>query len=74
VSWALESAQALVTQVETTYMPAEITFCVDTGTTSCPAVTTLKWINATTDNIKSAFGLLIAALNSGVRFLYALAS
>jgi hypothetical protein len=88
-SWALESAQAHVTAVETTYMPAEITFWLDIGTTSCPAGTTMKWINANVDNVKSAFALLIAATTSGnrvqyfinngdancqVQFLYALAS
>jgi hypothetical protein len=70
VTWALESAQAHVTQVETTYMPAEITFWADIGTTSCPAGTVLKWINANVDNTKSAFALLIAAINSGNRIQY----
>jgi hypothetical protein len=88
-SWALETAQAHVTVVETTYMPGEITFWVDTGKTSCPSGTVLKWINSNVDNVKSAFALLIAATNSGnriqyfinngdttcqVQFLYALAS
>jgi hypothetical protein len=70
VSWALESAQAHVTAVEATYMPAEITFWVDTGNTSCPAGTTVKWINANVDNAKSAFAVLIAAVNSGNRIQY----
>jgi hypothetical protein len=88
-SWALETVQAHVTIVETTYMPAQIGFQVDIGSTSCPAGTWLKWINANVDNTKSAFALLIAATNSGnriqyfvnngdttcqVQFLYALAS
>jgi hypothetical protein len=69
-SWALETAQAHVTIVETTYMPAQITLQVDTGTASCPAGTWLKWINSNVDNVKSAFSLLIAAANSGSRIQY----
>jgi hypothetical protein len=67
---ALETAQAHVTQVEATYMPAEITFWVDTGTTSCPTGSLIKWINGSPDNVKSVFAMLIAALNSGNRIQY----
>jgi hypothetical protein len=69
-SWALETVVAHVTIVETTYMPAQIGFQVDIGSTSCPAGTWLKWINANPDNVKSAFALLLAATNSGNRIQY----
>jgi hypothetical protein len=69
-SWALETAQAHLTIVETTYMPAQIGFQVDTGTARCPAGTWLKWINANVDNVKSAFALLSAATNTGSRIQY----
>jgi hypothetical protein len=69
-SWALETAQAHVTIVETTYIPTKITFQVDTGTPSCPAGTWLTWINSNVDNVKSAFALLIAASNAASRIQY----
>ena len=69
-AWALESAQAHVTIVESTYMPGSITFQVDIGTPSCPAGAWLTWSNANVDNVKSAFALLIAATNSGNRVGY----
>ena len=69
-AWALESAQAHVTIIESTYMPGSVTFQVDVGTASCPAGTWLTWSNANVDNVKSAFALLIAASNSGNRVGY----
>ena len=88
-AWALEAAQAHVTALESTYMPATITFQVDVGTPSCPTGTWLHWTNSNVDNVKSAFALLLGASNSSnrieylinngdttcqVQFLYALAS
>jgi hypothetical protein len=68
--WAYEVVQAHGTAVETTYMPTAATFTVDIGTASCPAGGWLTWNNASTDNNKSAFALLIAAINSGNRIQY----
>ena len=69
-AWALESAQARVTFVEATYMPTQVLLQVDTGTASCPAGKWLSWVNGNADNVKAAFGLLIAAVNSGNRVQY----
>jgi hypothetical protein len=69
-AWTLEVAQAHVAVVETTYMPSSITFQVDSGTTSCPIGTWLRWINGNVDNVKSAFALLLAAVNNGGRIQY----
>jgi hypothetical protein len=88
-AWASETAQAHVAVVESTYMPASITFQVDMGSPNCPAGAWLSWNNGNQSNVMSAFALLIAASNSGnriqyfvnngdttcqVQFLYALAS
>jgi len=67
---ALETAQAHVTIVQTSAMPNQVTFMVDTGTTSCPVGSWLAWANANLDNNKAAFALLVAAVNSGSRIQY----
>jgi hypothetical protein len=70
MAFALESAQARVTIVQASAMPSEVTFMVDTGTTSCPVGSWLAWANANLDNNKAVFALLIAAVNGGSRIQY----
>jgi hypothetical protein len=69
-AWALETAQAHVTAIESTYMPGSVHFTVDVGTASCPAGTWLIWSNASVDNVKSAFALLLSATNTGNQIQY----
>jgi len=69
-AWALETAQAHVTAVESTYMPGSVHFTVDVGTASCPAGAWLIWSNAGADNVKSAFALLLSATNTGNQIQY----
>ena len=45
-SWALETAQAHVTIVESSYMPGSVIFQVDAGSPSCPVGAWLTWSNA----------------------------
>ncbi len=63
--WALETTQAHVTLVEATYMPGRVQFQLDAGTPSCPAGTWVAWANSNTDNNKSVYALLLAAVSSG---------
>jgi hypothetical protein len=69
-AWAYEVVQSHVTIVESSYMPTQVFFQVDTGSTSCPAGTWLRWANATVDGNKAVFSLLLAAVNSGNRIQY----
>jgi len=71
VSRAYEVVQARVTIVEGSYMPSQVFFQADIGSTSCPANTWLRWFNsANVDSNKAIFGLLLAAVNSGNRIQY----
>jgi hypothetical protein len=69
-TWAYEVGVAHVTDVQSTYMPTNIQFSVDTGTTSCPAGHWLTWANANIDNNKATYATLLAAIVSGSQILY----
>ena len=69
-SWAYEAATARVTTVQSTYMPTNIQFSVDTGTASCPAGHWLTWSNPNIENNKATYATLLAALISATSILY----
>jgi hypothetical protein len=64
-AFALDSWVGHVTIVEASYMPTLVQFQTDSGSTTCPANSWLKWSNANVDNNKSVFALLLAASASG---------
>jgi hypothetical protein len=61
---ALETITGKVTLVEATYMPGTITFNMDTGNSTCPKGTWLKW-SKTDENNKVTYSTLLTALVSG---------
>jgi hypothetical protein len=69
-SVALEQATAHVTLVQSTYMPTNIQFEVDTGTPSCPAGHWLTWANANVDNNKATYSTLLTAIAADKPVLY----
>lgn len=61
---ALVEIVAKVTVVEATYLPGDVAFQLDTGTSTLPAGTWLHW-KKTDENNKAVYGLLMSALMSG---------
>lgn len=68
---ALEAIAGKVILVESSYMPGQISFQMDSGTTTCPVGHWLTW-GKTEENNKAVHASLLAALLSGknVTFLY----
>lgn len=62
---ALENFVGKVTLVEPTYLPTSVSFKLDTGNTTCPAGTTIKWNKNDSDNNLAVYSTLLAALVSG---------
>ena len=56
--------------VPANYMPTQVFFQADIGSTSCLSGSWLRWANATVDGNKAVFSLLLAAVNSGNRIRY----
>lgn len=67
---AFEEAYARVILVQSSYMPTNIQFEVDTGTPSCPAKSWLTWSNASIDNNKATYATLLTAIATGSQILY----
>ncbi|MFL6603254.1 MAG: hypothetical protein ACJ8R9_18270 [Steroidobacteraceae bacterium] len=67
---AYELGVAHVTTLQSTYMPTNVQFTVDTGTASCPAGHWLTWANADKDNNKATYATLLAAVTSGMQIMY----
>lgn len=70
-SFALENFTGKITVVEPTYLPSAVTFIMDTGNSTCPSGTWLKWQNADSQNNKAIYATLITAMATGkqVRFV-----
>ena len=62
---ALEVATGRVTYLEPTYLPAVVSFAMDSGSASCPAGQLLKWQKADQSNNKAAYATLMLALSTG---------
>jgi hypothetical protein len=57
-----------VTTLQSTYLPGQVHFAIDTGDTLCGANTArsnLWWSNPNTDNVKGVYASLLAATVSG---------
>jgi hypothetical protein len=69
-SFALEAFVGKVVLLEPTYLPGLVTFMMDTGNSSCPSGTWLKWQKNDTQNNKAVYATLLTAVTSGksVRF------
>ena len=63
-SYAVEYITGKVTMLESTYMPGFIILQMDTGNTTCPAGTLLKW-QKDIENNKAVYSTLMAAQVSG---------
>ena len=61
---ALESFVGKVTLVEPTYLPNSISFYMDTGTSTCPGGSWLRWTK-TEENNKIVYSTLMTALITG---------
>lgn len=64
---SLESITGKVTLLEPTYLPGSVNFIMDTGSTSCPAGSYLKWSKADQNNNRAVYSTLLTALVSGKR-------
>ena len=64
-SLALESFTGKVTMLEPSYLPGALYFQMDTGNSTCPTGTWLKWQNANTENNMGVYSTLMTALVSG---------
>jgi hypothetical protein len=62
--YALERITGKVTIVEPTYLPASISFQMDTGNSTCPKGNWFKW-SKTPENNKFVYSTLMTALVSG---------
>lgn len=67
---ALEQIAGKVTMLEASYLPAVVTFRMDSGSASCPAGNWLKWQNNDPENNKVVYSTLMAALiaEKSIRF------
>lgn len=61
---ALQHVVAKVKLVESTYVPAAVTFMLSEGTASCPAGRMLFW-ERSVENNKAVYAMLVAAKISG---------
>jgi hypothetical protein len=65
-----------VTMLESSYMPDGVVFFMDTGTTTCPAGSVIRWVpqRATAalnnENNKVVYSTLMAALASGKKIRF----
>lgn len=59
-----ESFRATVRLVEGSYMPAAVTFILNSGDPTCPAGTWLRW-ESTVENNKAIYAALLSAHASG---------
>jgi len=64
---ALTVFEGNVSVVEPTYLPAQVAFQMNSGSTVCPGGTWLWWRNADADNNKAAYATFLAALIAGKR-------
>ena len=66
-TYAMEGATGHVTYLEPTYLPAIVSFTMDSGSTSCPTGQYLKWQKADQSNNRAAYATLMLALSTGKR-------
>jgi hypothetical protein len=64
-SSALEEIKGHVTYLETTYLPSLVVFTLDSGSTSCPTGTSLKWQKTDQSNNKAVYATLMLASATG---------
>jgi hypothetical protein len=66
-SFALDGFNGKVNWLEPTYLPAVIKFTMDSGNSTCPAGTVLRWQKPDVENNKLVYSTLMAAMLSGKR-------
>jgi hypothetical protein len=68
-SSALTGITGKVTDIEGTYVPGVVVFQMDTGSSSCPTGTWLKW-QKDLENNKAVYSMLMTALTSGRKIAF----